>query len=119
MSCLIPHLLILHSIELEARLNDEAEATGQTKSKTARSAIHTGIPRVLEMSRAEILSRSQHVGRLTKLPRAGIWLERQTEKIVYEFAKDMKVPKWKIYSLAIDVGMDIWSEFFRLHAIKL
>ncbi|OIO75092.1 MAG: hypothetical protein AUJ57_00800 [Zetaproteobacteria bacterium CG1_02_53_45] len=119
MSCLIPHLLILHSAELEARLNDEAEATGQTKSKTARSAIDTGIPRALEMSRAEILVRSQHIERLTKLPRAGVWLERQTEKVVFDFANDLKIPKWKIYSLAIDVGMDIWSEFFRLHTIKL
>lgn len=112
MSPLIPHLIILHSKELCEQISDEAEATGQSKSRTIRAAIDTGLPAVLEMSRKEILERAQAVEKLTKLPRAGVWLARQTEKVVADFAHDLKIPKWKVYSLAAEVGMDAWAKFF-------
>lgn len=112
MSLLIPHLLIIHSAELGERIAGEAEAVHQSKSKTARSAIECGLPRVLEMSRSEILARAQNTIKLTELPRESVWLQRQTEKVIADFARDLKIPKWKIYSLAIEAGMDVWSEFF-------
>lgn len=105
MGKLIPTLLTLHSKDLEERLLDAVRATGLSKSAVARAAINDGFPRVMEMSHRQILVMSHNDLRMTKLPRLSTHLDRRVDRIVSGFAADLDLPVWRIYSLAIDVGL--------------
>lgn len=106
MSKLIPHLLSLHSKVLEDQLVAEAQATGLSKSATARNAVDAGFAQVLELSRGQILALTKTDMPVAKLPRVGAHLSRQTDFSVAVFAKDLELPLWRVYSLAIQLGLD-------------
>ena len=105
MSKLIPTLLTLHSKDIEERLVDAAKSKGLSKSAVAREAIDAGFAQVLEMSRGQILTLTHNDVRMTKLPRLSTHLARQTDRIISNFAADLDLPVWRIYSLSIDVGL--------------
>lgn len=107
MSKLIPNLLILHSVDLEDRLVAEAKAAGLSKSATARHAIDHGFATVMGMSRSQILTQTHNSLKLIDLPRVGAHLARQTDMLIRSFATDLNIPTWRIYSLSIDVGLDL------------
>lgn len=106
MGKLIPNLLVLHSADLEDRLIDETKACGMSKSSIARDAIDRGFPRVMEMSRGQILSATRNTEKMTVLPRVGAHLARQTDKLIRDFSATLDIPVWRIYSLSIDAGLD-------------
>lgn len=105
MGKLIPTLLTLHSKDLEERLLDAVQATGLSKSAVARAAINDGFPRVMEMSRGQILAMSHNDLRMTKLPRLSTHLDRRIDRMISDFASALDLPVWRIYSVAIDVGL--------------
>ena len=105
---LIPTILILHSTDLEERLIAESEASGLSKSKTARLAVDRGFAHVLQLSRAQIMARTQtpHGVKLIELPRIASHLTYQTDNLLRSFADGLCVPLWRIYSLSIDFGLE-------------
>lgn len=107
MSRLVPNLLMLHSNNIEDRINDEVAATGLSKSAVARNAIDRGFSQVMEMSRGQILSMTHNEIKMTELPRISAHLARQTNRMISVFASDMGLPVWRIYSLSIDVGLTV------------
>lgn len=103
---LVPNLLILHSTDLEERLVFEAKATRLSKSAIARQAIDQGFAKVMEMSRAQILSITHNNIKMTDLPRVGAYLTCRTDRLIRNFAADLNIPVWRIYSLSVDTGLD-------------
>lgn len=104
---LVPKLLVLHSVNLEERLVLKAKTIGQSKSAAARAAITEGFPKVIKMGREQILSMTHTTAKVTDLPRVGAYLAPQADILIRAFASDLKIPIWRIYSLSIDVGLDV------------
>lgn len=107
---LVPNILVLHSTDLEECLIAEAKATGMSKSAVARQAIDHGFARVMGMSRGRILSMTHNDTKMTNLPRVGAHLTFDTDRLIRSYAADLDIPVWRVYSLAIDAGLEHSSQ---------
>jgi len=98
--------LLLHSFDLKEKIDGIASDSGDSKSKIIRLAVDAGFPSVMLMSRQQIISLTAGDCKYLMLPRVSASVELATDLSIEDFAIELELPVWRIYSLSIEIGLN-------------